>query len=156
MRELFHVIVNRISSPLLSLVIARSVSDEAISKRDESLRGVYPERDSSVALLLQNDRKRRTQDDILNELATPEPTLSGGEILRLRLRMTGSEGARNGIRGIAHDDIRETARNDIRGSARNDARDYRTFPLASEANMPPKQRTAKMVNDVLMLSRKNG
>ena len=29
------------------------------------------------------------------EIATPELALSGGEILRLRLRMTGSEGARN-------------------------------------------------------------
>jgi hypothetical protein len=33
---------------------------------------------------------------------------------------------------------------------------YRTFPLASEAKMPPKQRTAKMMNDVFMLSWKSG
>jgi len=56
--------------------------------------------------------------------------------------------ARNDMRGMAHDDIR--------GTARNDTRDYRTFPLASEANMPPKQRMAKMMNDVFILSRKNG
>ncbi len=48
------------------------------------------------------------------------------------------------------------ARNDIRGAARNDIRGYRIFPLAREANMPPKQRTAKMMNDVCMLSRKSG
>jgi hypothetical protein len=29
------------------------------------------------------------------EIATPEPALSGAEILRLQLRMTGGEGARN-------------------------------------------------------------
>jgi len=29
------------------------------------------------------------------EIATPEPALSGGEILRLQIRMTRSEGARN-------------------------------------------------------------
>jgi hypothetical protein len=66
------------------------------------------------------------------KIATPEPALSGGEILRLRLRMTESEGVRD------------------------DTRDYRTFLLASEANMPPKQRMAKMMNDVFMLSRKSG
>ncbi len=38
-------------------------------------------------------------------LPTPEPAPSGGEILRLRLRMTGNEGARN--------DTREMARNGI-------------------------------------------
>ena len=32
------------------------------------------------------------------EIATPEPALSRGEILRLRLRMTTSDGARNGRR----------------------------------------------------------
>ena len=35
--------------------------------------------------------------------------------------------------------------------ARNDMRDHRTFPLASEAKMPPKQRTAKIMNAVFML-----
>lgn len=53
-----------------------------------------------------------TQDDILNEIATPP--------------------------------------------ARNDMRNYRTFPLASEANMLPKQRMAKMMNAVFMLSWKRG
>ena len=38
---------------------------------------------------------------------------------------------------------------------RNDMRDYRTFPRASEANMPPKQKIAKMMNDVFMLSWKS-
>jgi len=33
---------------------------------------------------------------------------------------------------------------------------YRTFPLASEAKMPAKQRMAKMMNDVFMLSWKSG
>jgi hypothetical protein len=33
---------------------------------------------------------------------------------------------------------------------------YRTFPLASEANMPPKQRIAKMMKDVCILSWKSG
>ena len=33
------------------------------------------------------------------KIATPEPALSGGEILRLRLRMTGSEEARNDMGG---------------------------------------------------------
>jgi hypothetical protein len=41
-------------------------------------------------------------------------------------------------------------------SARNDIKDYRTFPLASEANMPPKQKTAKIMNDVFRLSWKSG
>ena len=40
--------------------------------------------------------------------------------------------------------------------ARNDMRGYRTFPRASEANMPPKQRMAKMMNDVFILSWKRG
>ena len=40
--------------------------------------------------------------------------------------------------------------------ARNDMRDYRTFPRASEANMPPKQRIAKTMNDALMLAWKRG
>jgi hypothetical protein len=39
---------------------------------------------------------------------------------------------------------------------KNDIKDYRTFPLASEANMPPKQRMAKIMNDTLMLSWKSG
>ena len=33
---------------------------------------------------------------------------------------------------------------------------YRTFPLASEANMPPKERMAKIMKDVCMLSWKRG
>jgi len=39
--------------------------------------------------------------------------------------------------------------------ARNDMKDYRTFPLASEANMPPKQSAAKMMKDVFILCWKN-
>jgi len=35
----------------------------ACPEHHEILRGVYPERDSSVALLPQNDRKRRAQND---------------------------------------------------------------------------------------------
>ena len=46
-------------------------------------------------------------------------------------------------------------RPDLSG-ARNDMRDYRTFPRASEANMPPKQRIAKTMNDALMLAWKRG
>jgi len=57
---------------------------------------------------------RYTQDDILDEIATPRQVV-----------------------------------------ARNDMRDYRTFPLASEANIPPKQRMAKITKDVFMLSWKS-
>ena len=39
------------------------------------------------------------------------------------------------------------------GTAENS---YRTFPLASEANMPPKERMAKIMKDVCMLSWKRG
>ena len=65
--------------------------------------------------------------------------ISGGEILRYTQD------------GILDEIATPSARNDMRKTARNDIRDYRTFPLASEANMPPKQRTAKMMNDVFML-----
>jgi len=39
-----------------------------------------------------------TTEHPATEIATPEPALSGGEILPLRLRMTRSEGARNDTR----------------------------------------------------------
>ena len=49
--------------------------------------------------------------------------------------------------GLPQDDTKRRARNDrLRG--------YRNLPLASEANMPPKQRTAKMMNVVFTLLRK--
>ena len=40
-------------------------------------------------------------------IATPEPALSKGEILRLRLRMTGSEGAYNDKGGRKTPDLKQ-------------------------------------------------
>ena len=73
-----------------------------------------------------------------------DEVISGGEILRYT-----QDDILDGI-------VTPSARNDIGRTDCNNMRDYRTFPLAREATMPPKQRTAKILKDVFMLSWKSG
>ena len=51
---------------------------------------------------------------------------------------------------------KETQDDIAKPSACNDIGTYRTLPLANDANMPMKHRMAKIMNDVLTLSKKSG
>ena len=73
-----------------------------------------------------------------------DEAISGGEILRYTL-----DDILDGI-------VTPSARNDIGRTDYSNVRDYRTFPLASEAKIPPKQRMAKIMKDIFMLSWKSG
>ena len=70
--------------------------------------------------------------------------IAGGEILRYT-----QDDILDGI-------VMPSARNDIGRTDCSNMKDYRTFPLASEAKMPPKQRTAKIIKEVFMLCWKSG
>ncbi len=73
-----------------------------------------------------------------------DEAISGGELLRYTQD------------DILDEIVTPSARNDIGRTDCSNVRDYRTFPLASEAKIPPKQRMAKIMKDIFMLSWKSG